>query len=86
MTKVQLYTKSAQLDLEGKVLELPESPLIGDHIFFENLFNEDELDRALYESGKNCVKLEGKVISRMWFLEVESLDYHLLLEIELIEK
>ncbi len=38
MVKVQLYTRNAQLDLEEKIMELPESPLIGDSIFFGNLF------------------------------------------------
>ena len=52
MVKVQLRTDDAQVNFEGKILDLPESPLIGDIIFFKNLFNDEELDIAEYEAGK----------------------------------
>ena len=83
MVKVQLYTRNAQLDLEEKIMELPESPLIGDPIFFGNLFNADEKEIASYEASKNGKRLEGIVTERTWYLDHDVLDYHLLLTLEL---
>lgn len=85
MVKVQLRTDDAQVNFEGKILDLPESPLIGDIIFFKNLFNDEELDIAEYEAGKQSLKLEGKVVERMWYLNTESLDFILLCKLELTE-
>ena len=83
MVRIQLLTRDAQLDLEDKIMELPESPLIGDSIFFENLFDIDEIETASYEASKNGKKLEGIVTERTWYLDHDVLDYHLLLTLEL---
>ena len=83
MIKIQLCTRNAQLQLENKIIELPEAPIIGDNIYFANLFNEDEIDTAEYESSKQNCKLEGKVIERLWYLDIADLEYKLLLTLEL---
>lgn len=83
MVRIQLLTRDAQLDLEDKIMELPESPLIGDSIFFENLFDIDEIETASYEASKNGKKLEGIVMERTWYLDPENLEYNLLLTLKL---
>lgn len=83
MVKVQLHTKNAQVNFENKTMELPESPLIGDFIYFENLFNTDEKETALYEASKQGCKLSGKVTERTWYLDPDDLEYKLLLTLKL---
>lgn len=83
MVKIELHTSDAQLDLEDKILELPESPLVGDFIYFENLFNLDEIETATYEASKQGCRLSGKITERTWYLDSHSLEYKLLLTLDL---
>lgn len=83
MVKICLRTLNAQINFEGKLLELPEAPVKGDFIFFGNIFNEDERSMAEYEASKQGCKLSGKVIERLWYLDEKDLEYKLLLTLEL---
>lgn len=83
MVKIALHTRNAQIDLDGKFLELPEAPIIGDFIYFENIFNIDEKETASYEASKQGCKLSGQVIERTWYLDIDDLEYKLLLTINL---
>ena len=83
MINVEFFTNNAQLDLQGKFMVLPESPVIGDFVHLKDLFTADELETAEYEVSKQGCVLQGQVTERIWYLNDEAGVYVLLLKLEL---